>query len=249
MNRPLTATILLALGLAAPMASAQEKAPPPSNAPSPAEKNPLSTTTVPDPAAKPGSGTAMPAPEKSLAPPSAPGAPPAGSSKAPALQTLVPPQADLGDVDEVSLPAKPVAILSGTTRKENAVADLKASFKRIEDDLAKASIKPSGRPLAVFTGDDEEALQYQAMIPIASAPAQGAAGADGVRFGSTPSGKGFRYRHSGSYDAIGNTYGILSTYLDVKDIVVQDLFVEEYLTDLTDDADEKLEVNIYALRK
>lgn len=249
MNRPFPATIF-ALGLAvSPMAAAQEKAPPPSNAPSPAEKSPLSTTTVPDPAVKPGGGTAMPAPDKSLGPPSAPGAPPAGSGRPPTLQTLVPAEGDLGDVDEVSLPAKPAAILSGKTSKEEAVAELKASFKRIEDDLAKAGIKPAGRPLAVFTGDEEEVLHYEAMIPIASVPAQGAANGDGVRFGATPSGKGFRYRHSGSYDAIGNTYGILSTYLDVKDIVVQDLFIEEYLTDLTDGADETLEVNIFAMRK
>ena len=250
MNRPHHAKLFaLALGFASSLANAQEKAPPPSNAPSPAEKSPLSTTTVPDPAAKPGSGTAAPTPDKSLAPPSAPGAPPAASAKPPTPQTLVPESADLGEVDQVTLPAKPAAILSGKAKKEDMARELATSFKRIEDVLAKDGVKPAGRPLAVFTSDSDDVLQFEAMIPILSAPAQPSDSGDGVRFGSTPSGKGYRYRHSGSYDAIENTYGILSTYFDMKDIVVQDLFIEEYVTDLIDGADEKLEVNVYALRK
>ena len=41
----------------------------------------------------------------------------------------------------------------------------------------------------------------------------------------------------------------LTAYLDAKDIVVQDRFVEEYATDLKDGTDDSLDVNIYALVK
>ena len=191
----------------------------------------------------------MPAPDKSLAPPSPPGAAPSTSPAPPSRQTLVPTPADTNDVDEVTLPAKPAAIVSGKAKKEDTVSELKASFKRIEDDLAKAGIKPTGRPLAVFMNTDDDVLQYEAMIPIESAPAQAPAGAEGLRFGTTPSGKAYRFRHSGAYDEIYGTYEVLSAYLDVKDIVVQDPFIEEYVTDLTDGADDKLDVNIYALVK
>ena len=56
-----------------------------------------------------------------------------------------------GDVDEVTLPAKPAAILSGKTKWEEAVPNLKQAFARIEADLAKIGVTPAGRPLAVFT--------------------------------------------------------------------------------------------------
>ena len=74
-------------------------------------------------------------------------------------------------------------------------------------------------------------------------------GADGLRFGTTPSGKALRFAHKGSYESIDSTYETLTAYLDAKDIVVQDRFVEEYATDLKDSTDDNLDVNIYALVK
>jgi len=68
-----------------------------------------------------------------------------------------------------------------------------------------------------------------------------------MRFGATPSGRALRFNHKGSYEEIDGTYETLTAYLDAKDVVVQDRFIEEYVTDLTDRTDDKLEVNIYAL--
>ena len=239
---------LLALGPSA--AQAEEKAAPPSsNAPSPAEKSPLSTTTDPNPAVRPDGGTAMPKPEKSLAPTLPPGATPAASSASPTRQTLIPTPGELNDVDAVTLPAKPAAILSGRAKWDDAVPSLKAAFKRIEDEMTKADVRLTGRPLTVFTKTEDDGFQYDAMIPIEAAPAQVPGSADGVHIGTTPTGKGLRYRHVGSYDQIDGTYETLTAYLDAKDIAVRDQFIEEYVTDLGDAADEKLDVNIYALLK
>ena len=117
------------------------------------------------------------------------------------------------------------------------------------EDLRKAGIAPTGRPLAVFTRTDDDGFAYEAMIPVASAPDPAPTAADGLRFGTTPSGKALRFPHKGSYDDIDGTYETLTTYLDAKDIVVQDRFIEEYVTDLADKADDKLDVNIYALTR
>ncbi len=87
------------------------------------------------------------------------------------------------------------------------------------------------------------------MIPVAAAPSSPPAMEDGLRFGTTPSGKALRFRHRGSYEGIDGTYETLTAYLDAKDIVVQDKFMEEYVTDLKDGADDGLDVNIYALLK
>ncbi|GEP00368.1 GyrI-like domain-containing protein [Methylobacterium haplocladii] len=246
--RPVTAAALaLALAVSAGRA-AEQPAPPPSKTPSPAEANPLSTTTVPDTSAKP-AGTVNPAPDKSLAPPSVPGTAPARSSTPPARQTLVPAPAEPSDVDEVTLPAKPAAILSGKTTWEEAVASLKASFARIEGELAKAGIRPTGRPLAVFTKTEDNGFQYEAMIPVEAVPSSGPTSGEGLRFGATPSGKALRFKHAGSYDEISGTYDTLIAYFDAKDIAVQDRFIEEYVTDLSESADDKLDINIYALPK
>ena len=74
------------------------------------------------------------------------------------------------DVDAVTLPAKPAAILAGKTKWEEAVPSLKEAFAKIEADLAKAGIAPAGRPLAVFTRTDDDGFAYEAMVPVAAAP-------------------------------------------------------------------------------
>ena len=152
-------------------------------------------------------------------------------------------------MDEVSLPAKPAAVLSGKATWEEAVPSLKDAFARIEAGLAKAGIAATGRPLAVFTRTDDDGFAYEAMIPVAAAPDPAPSATGGLRFGSTPAGKALRFPHKGSYDDIDGTYETLTAYLDAKDIVVQDRFIEEYVTDLNDKADDTLDVNIYALTR
>ncbi|QEE40625.1 GyrI-like domain-containing protein [Methylobacterium sp. WL1] len=226
-----------------PVAAQQQPAPPPSTAPSPAQTNPLPTTTAPNPVADP-TKSAAPAPQQAIAPP-----PPARRPSARRRPTLIEKPGEPGDVDEVTLPAKPAAILSGKTKWEEAIVNLRQAFARIEADLAKAGIAPAGRPLAVFTRTDDDGFEFEAMIPVAAPPSPAPAEADGLRFGTTPSGKALRFPHKGSYESIDGTYETLTAYLDAKDIVVQDRFIEEYATDLKDGTDDNLDVNIFALVK
>ncbi|MBX9930575.1 MAG: GyrI-like domain-containing protein [Methylobacterium sp.] len=208
--------------------------------PSPAVTNPLPTTTSPDPA-KPATPE-IPAPAQSVPQALAPAKP-----TTPALPTLVETPGETNDVDDVVLPAKPAAILAGRAKWEEAVPTLQGAFKRIEAELAKAGLAPAGRPLAVFAKTDDDGFLFEAMVPITGVPEGKPALGEDVRFGSTPSGKALRFNHKGSYDDIDGTYETLTAYLDAKDLVVQDRFIEEYVTDLSDRADDRLEVNIYAL--
>ncbi|WP_043764335.1 GyrI-like domain-containing protein [Methylobacterium sp. 88A] len=225
--------VSLAAALAVSSALAQQPS-------SPATSSPLPTTTAPDPVNP--DAPSRPVPTQAL--PAAPALTP-GSSR----PTLVETPGDANDVDEVSLPPKPAAILAGRASWEEAVPALKAAFVKIEEALAKDGITPAGRPLAVFAKTDDDGFQFEAMIPIASMPNPKPAETGGLRFGTTPSGKALRFPHKGSYDEIDGTYETLTAYLDAKDVVVQDRFIEEYVTDLNDKADEKLDVNIYALPK
>ncbi|MEN3213471.1 GyrI-like domain-containing protein [Methylorubrum populi] len=239
---------LFALAPLVSNAAFAQGAPPPTNAPSPAETNPLPTTTVPD-TSKSGPDPAAPAPQQVPIPrPAQSGAARSATPPPSTLPTLVTTPGEPNDVDEVTLPAKPVAILSGATKWDEARANLRKAFKTIGDALAKQNLKPAGRPIALFTKTEDDGFQYEAMIPIEAAPAQGGE-SDGVTFGSSPSGKALRFKHSGTYEEIDGTYETLIAYLDAKEIGVQDRFLEEYVTDLGEGADDKLDINIYALAK
>ncbi|GJD95183.1 GyrI-like domain-containing protein [Methylobacterium iners] len=236
--------IVLAGCLALPAAATRAQEPAPA---SPAVTNPLPTTTVPDPSRVPTPGA--PGPAQPVPIPAQSGAAPAGTPPASPRQTLVEVPGDANDVDEVSLPAKPAAILPGRAKWEEAVPTLRGAFGKIEASLAKAGIRPTGRPIAVFAKTDDEGFQFEAMIPIEAMPDPKPAEAEGLRYGVTPSGRALRFPHKGSYDAIDGTYETLTAYLDAKDVVVQDRFIEEYVTDLSEKADDQLDVNIYALPK
>lgn len=248
MTRLATLAGLLALVPALTTAALAQNAPPPSTARSPAETNPLPTTTVPD-TSKSGPDPASPAPQQVPIPrPAQSGAAQTVTPPPSTLPTLVTTPGEPNDVDEVTLPAKPVAILTGSTKWDDARANLRKAFKTIGETLTKLNLKPAGRPIALFTKTEDDGFQFEAMIPIEAVPTQSPDGSE-VKFGSSPSGKALRYRHSGTYEEIDGTYETLTAYLDAKEIPVQDRFLEEYVTDLGEGGDEKLDINIYALAK
>ena len=131
----------------------------------------------------------------------APTSPPA----VPDRPTLVPGAGDPVDGDEVTLPAKPAAILSGSSTWDEAFATLKKAFQRIEAELAKAGIGPAGRPVTVFTQTDDDGFRYDAMLPIDRAPEDRPPNlSPDIRFETTPSGRALRFVHRGPYDDIGS---------------------------------------------
>lgn len=173
-------------------------------------------------------------------------APPATSAQG--LPTLIPEPGDTVNVDEVVLPARPVAMLSGTSTWDDGFANLRAAFRRIEDAATKAGMRPAGRPIAVFTQTDDLSFHYQAMVPVTS-PEGSPPLPPEIRMGTTPSGKAYRFVHKGAYDTIDSTYETITAYLDAKDIVARDAFIEEYAVDVPDASDANLEINIFVQPK
>jgi effector-binding domain-containing protein len=221
--------------------------------PAPVEAAPLAGPGAPPQAAPPrqpesGSGgvtLTQESPAPSAKPPSqGQGATPAPPSTG-GRPTLVPTPGDPLDVVEVTLPAKPAAVLAGTTTWDEGFDSLKEAFATIEGELAKAGIKPAGRPVTVFTETDDMGFSYQAMIPVTAAAAARPNLTPEIGFGRTPEGKAYLFLHRGPYENIDSTYETITAYLDAKGLVVKDVFVEEYLSDLTDRADDSLEINIF----
>jgi len=174
--------------------------------------------------------------------------PDAVMSTPPGLPTLVPPSTNSGDVDEVTLPEKPAAIFTGDSSWDAGFKNLSASFAHILDAMSKAGLKPAGRPLAVFLSADDTNFHYEAMVPLETAPADPQIAPD-VKAGVTPSGSAFRFVHKAPYDEIDTTYEAITAYLDSKNIVAKDAFIEEYVSDLKDPSDPNLTINVYVQPK
>ena len=195
--------------------------------------------------APPPSAPAPAAPTPPMTPPAATTPPLAG-----ARTTLLPEAGDPANVDEVMLTAKPVLVVAGTSDWDNGLKNIRAATARVETELKRLGITPTGRPLVVYTQTNDDNFKFDAMVPVASAPTTPPADLPKeMRFGETPAGKAWRFVHKGPYDDIDSTYETVTTYLEAKDIVARDAFIEEFVTDTTDPADANLEVNIFVQPK
>lgn len=250
------AAALLAL-LTASGAVAQSAAPTPVP-PAPAQPAPPKVESAPlfPP------GTAQPSPSAPSAAPDAP-ATPAPQAPAPTppaatalnlpsfakLPTLVPPSQNATDSDEVTLTAKPAVVTSGSSTWDNGFNTLAGAVKRLSDELAKAGLKPAGHPLTRFIDTNDQTFRFEVLLPVDSVPEGKTELTPEVRFTKTPQGKALRFVHKAPYDEIDSTYEAITAYLDAKGIVVEDSFMEEYVTDLTNQADPELEINIFVTPK
>src|SRR5215207_1743173 len=253
---------VLVLALCSGVALAQT--PPPASPPPAASETPATPAAPAAPAAPP-PATPQPAPQAQTAPapsdipaqPQAPATaqpvpaiptPTAPASPAPvqeaARATLFPNPSDPTGVEEGVLVSKDTVVLAGISTWDEAYDNLKNAFAKIDGEMKKAGIAPAGRPLTIFVDTDDNGFKYQAMVPIAKVPEGKTELTPEIKFGRTPAGKSFRFVHKDAYDEIDGTYETITAYLDIKEIVAKDAFIEEYVSEFTDSQDTNFEVNI-----
>ncbi|UVF19846.1 GyrI-like domain-containing protein [Microvirga terrae] len=235
--------LLLVFALCSGVALAQT--PPPASPPAATETPAAPAAPAPSPAVPQAQGAQTPVTPAPAAP--APAAP------APAQEagrtTLFPNPSDPSGVEEGVLVSKPTVVLSGTSTWDDAFTNLKNAFAKIDGELKKAGIAPAGRPVTIFVDTDDDGFKYDAMVPIARVPEGKTELTPEIKFGKTPEGKSFRFVHKDAYDEIDGTYETITAYLDIKEIVAKDAFIEEYVSDFTDSQDTNFEVNIYVQPK
>jgi effector-binding domain-containing protein len=144
---------------------------------------------------------------------------------------------------EVTLEPKTFIYMKGNATWETAYETLIEAFKTINGYLVKQKIKPSDKPVAIYTQTDETGFQYQVGIPIAEAPKNPPKG--DLAVAKTPGGKMLQFVHRGSYDAMDTTYEAITNHLDEKRLESEDMFIEEYVTDPLKTPEDKLVVNVY----
>ncbi|HEY1453743.1 MAG TPA: GyrI-like domain-containing protein [Roseiarcus sp.] len=196
----------------------------------------------------PASGApAAPAAAKPAEPPSTTPAPAAPEAAKPGEQSAPGGEASTGET--VDMPARPFAYIEGKADRDEIYSAILGSLGLVRRDMEKASLAPSGRPIAVFVESDDTGFKYHAGYPLASTPEGKTSLSDAVKIGEAPSGKAMRFEHQGAYSDIDATYDAITAYLDEKGIDAQDSFVEEYANDVKDPDDPTLQVNIYVLLK
>jgi effector-binding domain-containing protein len=156
---------------------------------------------------------------------------------------------DASTAQNMVLATRPAIVVSGTSEWEQGFAKLNASFADIRAAMAKAGLQPGGKPLAVFTETDDQGFKFEAMIPLAAAPATAPSLPANAKLGQTPAGKVMKFEHRSAYDDIDSTYEAITAYLDEKSVEAQTMFIEEYLTEPKTADDTSLQVDIYVFTR
>jgi effector-binding domain-containing protein len=215
---------------------------------------PASSPTTPSPSPAP--NAAAPSPTPGPAPTPSPGPAPTPSPLASPEPSATPSSPSTNNAGEgatmgetLDLVSRPAAYLEGKANRDEVFGAVTASIDTIRAELAKAGIKPAGRPIAIFLEADDVGFTYRAEIPIDSTPEGKTALSDTVKLGQTPVGKAMRFEHRGAYEDIDATYEAITAYLDEKGIDAQDVFIEEYLDDIKAPDDPNLQVDIFVLLK
>lgn len=173
------------------------------------------------------------APTPDPAPPPVPSSPPA--------QSIPEPKDGFGE--EFTLTAKTIIYLKGNSTWDTAYETLVDAFKSLNAYLEKEGLKPAGPAMTIYTQADDTGFQFQAAVPVAEAPKNPPQGDMAV--GQSPAGRALKFVHRGSYDSMDNTYEAITNHLDAKRLEAQDVFVEEYETDLVKTPEDKLVVHVY----
>jgi effector-binding domain-containing protein len=144
---------------------------------------------------------------------------------------------------DVTMTGKTIVYMKGTSNWDQAFETLVDSFKSLYAYLDKQGVKRAGPSMTIYTQADDVGFSFHAAAPVAEAPKDPPSG--DIAVGQSPSGRAFRFVHTGSYDSMDSTYEAITNFLDEKRMEAQDLFVEEYQTDPVTTPDDKLVVHVY----
>lgn len=177
----------------------------------------------------------------------APAAPttPASPAAPPAAQTSEKPASDkqadpFGQ--ELMLTAKTVVILKGNANWDTAFETLVATFKKVYAALDKQGVTPAGPAMTVYTSTDDTGFTFEAQVPVNEPPKNLP---KDIVAGKSPEAKTLKFVHRGSYDSMDNTYEAITNHLEEKKLESQDMFIEEYVTDVLKTPEDKMVINVY----
>ena len=145
--------------------------------------------------------------------------------------------------EEITLAEKPIIFMKGNGTWDTAFESLLDAFKSVYGYLDKQGIKPAGPAITIYVQADDTGFTFQAAVPVPEVPKDPPKG--DIEAGKSPAGRALKFVHRGSYDSMDATYEAITNHLDEKRLEAQDIFLEEYQTDLRTTPENNLVVNVY----
>lgn len=153
---------------------------------------------------------------------------------APAARTFAP--------QEVTLSPVPVLTLTGSATWEEAFEKLLASVKQADAELKRLGLARAGDTFIVYTSSDDLSFEYEIQVPFSGTTIQKPG--DGMKLGGSHAGKVLKFTHTGSFADMDNTYEQIANYLDEKNVEQNDMYIEQYRTDIVTGSPEALTIDI-----
>jgi effector-binding domain-containing protein len=144
---------------------------------------------------------------------------------------------------QVTLTAKTIVYASGTGSWDTALETLTEAFKTVQAFFDKQGLKASGPKMTIYTAIDDMGFNFQAAIPVETAPKT--PDDPNIAVGASPEGKALKFVHRGTFEAMTATYDDISHFVEEKQVDTQEILVEEYVADLLTAPADKLVVNIF----
>ena len=145
--------------------------------------------------------------------------------------------------------SRPALVFMRESAWEDGYSTLTSAFQRLKAEVERAQLKGAGALVAVFVATDDVGFRFEAMAPLAEAPAGEPQLGSGFKLGRTPEGRAVKFEHRGSYDEIDATYEAITAWLDEKNLDARDFFVEEFVNAGRGPDDSDTSVDVYVFVK
>ncbi|MDI4655760.1 GyrI-like domain-containing protein [Xanthobacter autotrophicus] len=153
---------------------------------------------------------------------------------APAGRTFAP--------QEITLSPVPVLTLAGSATWEEAFEKLVASVKQTDAELQRLGLARSGDTFIVYTSSDDLSFEYEIQVPFSGTTTRKPG--EGMKLGGSHAGKVLKFTHAGSFADMDNTYEQIANYLDEKNVEQNDMYIEQYRTDIVTGSPDALTIDI-----
>lgn len=158
------------------------------------------------------------------------------------------PAAESSAANIVEIAPRPALAFEGQSAWDDGYTSILNAFQRLKQEGERASLKPAGRPVAVFLFTDDAGFRFRALLPLAEAPTNASVGAE-FSLGKTPAGRAAKFEHRGPYDEIDATYEAITAWLDDRNLLAEDFFAEEWVAEGTGSGDVDIAVDVYVFLK
>lgn len=156
------------------------------------------------------------------------------------------PESSAGHIVEAA--PKPALALEGQSTWDESYSAIAKAFQRLKAETERAGLKPAGKPVAVFLFTDDTGFRFRAMTPLAEEPSNPSLGPD-FSVAKTPAGRAVKFEHRGPYDEIDATYEAITAWLDDRNLLAEDFFVEEWVAEGSGAGDVEGAVDVYVFIK